>query len=260
MDERNNQEVWSRDNIKRNGHINSQWFYYIESVRLLRCGLMQKILRVSWISFLLCFNHCDVSVNSEESGELMPLRVGNHWLYQAWYFSTPDTLKAELTRQVEVTIEGVKYQALAYQVYLPGQPRPPYEWLYWAGPKGLYSLGGIAETDTLLYKKLIFKYPARVGESWPVVGIYFGFDQRFHFLDTLTYTLVSKNEAIETPAGRFECHLYTYRKKPAEDVFEPWDYYHYFSPGLGKVAYITKGASDGRTIDREYLLGYSFNE
>lgn len=194
-----------------------------------------------------------------ESGELMPMQVGSFWVYQAWRPDPPETLKAEITRKVSVSIDGVTYEASAYLLPYPvNGPRPPFEWLYWNGPDGLYWLGGISKTDTLLYKALLFKYPVQGGESWNVIRInYDDANQRFYFFDTLAVSLVSKDEPIETPAGEFKCYVYKYSKRSAFDVYENWDYYHYFTPGIGRAAYIQINSITGRPLDRLYLMEYS---
>lgn len=192
------------------------------------------------------------------SSELTPLRVGNYWRYQAWFFIEPFTVKAEITRKVSVNIAGVTYEASAYLIPYPIDTEPPpFEWLYWNGPDGLYCLGGISPTDTLFYKALQFKYPATVGESWPVIRInYDDYLGKFYFYDTLAVSLVSKDEPIETPAGKFKCHVYSYRKRPADDVATEWDYYHYYIPGLGRVAYTEKDTYDQLIKGKVLLLDY----
>jgi len=212
------------------------------------------------VPFFLFFVHCDHAVEptASSSSELMSLRVGNYWRYQAWFFIEPFTVKAEITRKVSVNIAGVNYDAAAYLIPYPVNTEPPpFAWLYWNGPDGLYWLGGVSPTDTLLYKTLLFKYPAEMGESWRVIRInYDDYAEKFYFYDTLTVSLVSKNETIETPAGKFKCHVYSYRKKPADDVFVKWDYYHYYIPGLGRVAYITRSSDDQSIRDRVLLSDY----
>jgi hypothetical protein len=196
------------------------------------------------------------------SGELMPLEAGNYWVYQIWPFITPDTVITEVTRKVPVKINGETYEASAVSPPYPIHgARPVVEWLYWNGPCGLYWLGGIAESDTFLYKTLLFKYPAEVGESWTTVRInYEPYFRGFYFFDTLTVSLVSKEETITTPAGEFKCYLYSYRKRPDDDVYLMWDYYHYFIPDLGRVAYITKDADEEAMVkDRMYLIRFGSN-
>jgi len=186
----------------------------------------------------------------------MPLEPGTSWLYQVWVFRAPDTAKAEITRTVSVNVDGTIHEASAFLPPYPRSgPKPQIELLYWNGPGGLYWLGGISPNDTLFYKSLMFKYPANVGESWSTIRINNDFYGRFYFFDTLKIDLVSKDETIDTPAGKFKCHVYHYRKKPVDDVNVEWDYYHYYLPGIGRVAYITKSTSDGATHDRMYYIG-----
>ncbi len=215
---------------------------------------------VRMATLILFFSNCGSPVEPPQTGagELMPLQAGNYWIYQIWPFATPDTARAEITRKVSVRIDGVTYEASAFLLPYPvNGPRPPFEWLYWNGPEGLYWLGGVSETDTFLYKTLLFKYPANVGDSWRVRRInYNEFDGKFYFFDTLVFGLVSKDEEIETPAGTFKCYVYKYRRRPADDVAEEWDYYHYYYPEIGRVAYITRGISDNRIIDRMYLISH----
>ncbi len=208
--------------------------------------------------------HCDHIVNSGQELELkcepnqetlMPLEVGNYWVYQIWPFIQPDTVIEEITRKVPVTIAGVTYEAFAFsQLYPVKGSRPPLEWLYWNGPCGLYWLGGISPTDTLFYKTLLFKYPAEVGESWKTVRIGYADGIGFYFTDTITVSLISKNETITTPAGDFNAYVYSYRKRPSDDVYWPWDYYHYFIPALGRVAYTTRNVGEETLVNRMYLI------
>jgi len=212
------------------------------------------------VPFLLLLVHCDHAVDPARlnSSELMPLQAGNTWLYQVWAFATPFTARAEIARKISVTIAGVNYDASAYLIPYPVNTEPPpFAWIYWNGPDGLYWLGGISPTDTLLYKTLLFKYPAEIGESWRVVRInYDDYEEKFYFNDTLTVSLTSKNEVIETPAGKLKCHVYSYRKRPADDVATEWDYYHYYIPGLGRVAYTEKSTYDQRIKGKVLLLDY----
>ncbi len=197
--------------------------------------------------------------NPDTTGVLMPLQPGNYWRYLIWNFIDPDTVIGEISREIPVTIDGVIYNAAAYRLpyWIHGTP-PPFEWLYWNGPEGLYWLGGIAARDTLLHKTLLFKYPAEVGDSWTTVRIDYDHWDGFYYLDTLTVDLVSKDETIETPTGNFQCHVYHYRKK-LDDIFVPLDYYHYFIPDVGRIAFISKWADDQAIFDKMLLIDYKLS-
>lgn len=193
----------------------------------------------------------------EEPKEIMPLSAGNRWTYLSGPFSVPDTTILEITRQLPVTIDSVTYQASAYIYYVRGGTKPDFEWLYWHGDDGLYWLGGISAGDTLFNKILGFKYPAVSGTSWSVpIVAYSSFDDRFYIRDTLAFHLISTDEEFETPAGKFKCYVYKYSRKPADDVSEYWDYYNYYSPGLGLVALVVRGQSDNRIVDKSILYDY----
>jgi len=193
----------------------------------------------------------------EEPKEIMPLGVGNKWTYLSGTFSIPDTTVLEITRQILVTIDSVTYQGSAYKYYVQGAAKPDFEWLYWNGDDGLYRLGGVSSQDSFYVKRLAFKYPAEIGESWFYSNLaYSRVDEQFYTRDTLNIFLIAKEEEFETPAGKFYCYVYKYSRKPADDVFEHWDYYDYFSPGIGLVAFTIRGQSDGRLIDQSVLYDY----
>lgn len=189
---------------------------------------------------------------------IMPLDVGNQWTYlSVLNYGTPDTLIMEIRRQIRVSHDGERLPASTWIFYPKGKRRPDFEWLAWNGPNGFYSLGGIAETDTFLVKTLQLKFPAQVGDSWPVLILGYSLsDDQFYVADTLTYSLVAKDEEFETPVGKFKCHVYKYSEKPAEDVLEFWDYYNYYSPGIGLVGLVVKGQFDGRILSKLSLLSY----
>jgi hypothetical protein len=190
--------------------------------------------------------------------ELMPLTVGNRWRYLSGLFNPPDTTVLEITRRIPVTIEGVAYEASAYKYYRQGGAVSDVEWLHWNGDDGLYWLGGISDADTLLLKKLGFKYPAEVGESWPVPTMaYSSSDRRFYVRDTLTFHVVSTKEELETPAGKFECFVYRFSRKPAPDVLAYWNYFEYYSPGLGWVAEIVRDPFENDRVKGMTIL-YDF--
>lgn len=141
--------------------------------------------------------------------------------------------------------------------YLQGGTKPEFEWLHWNGDNGLYWLGGISTGDSLFIKTLGYKYPAEVGESWLVpILAYSRYENRFYIRDTLRFHVVATNEEIETPAGKFNCYVYKFSRKPADDVSQSWDYYDYYYPGVGLVGSISRGQSDQRITDKSVLYDY----
>jgi hypothetical protein len=192
--------------------------------------------------------------------ELMPLSVGNKWRYLSGHLGSPDTTIFEITREVTVTIASMAHRAFAYTYSLQGSSQTGIQFLLWNGSDGLYWLGGISPRDSLFAKILGYKYPANAGESWlvPIIA-YSESNNRFYVRDTLKFELVGTNEEFETPSGKFDCYVYKYSRKPSNDVSERWDYYDYFSPGVGLVGFISRGQSDQRITGRSVLYDYQIS-
>lgn len=83
---------------------------------------------------------------------------------------------------------------------------------------------------------------------------YSQYNQRFYILDTFTYTLVAKDEILETPAGKFKCHVYEFIKWPEDDVPDNWHYKYYYSPGVGLVGQITTSENENGAVKEKMLL------
>ncbi|MEX2362321.1 MAG: hypothetical protein WD597_01805, partial [Balneolaceae bacterium] len=64
------------------------------------------------------------------SGDLMPLEVGNYWVYETTYLDVmKDTIRYEVTAEVEVPVGDTTYTAYAAN-FLPFPPDlEPYFWL-----------------------------------------------------------------------------------------------------------------------------------
>ncbi len=175
--------------------------------------------------------------------ELWPLKPGNKWVYIIsipWWPGFSDTLRIEVTGYEVITYQQQTYQAVKVSYSYSDQPSD-WQWLMWTGPDGIYRLGGISSTDTFVVKYLWLKYPAEVGDKWPVPTIAFSDSEgKLYLKDTLIYSLVSKDDTLETLAEKFKCYVYEYSKRPEDDVAEIWHYKHYFSPGVGLVGLIVK--------------------
>lgn len=219
-------------------------------------------LSLSLIAGLLA--SCDVFGGDDDpevdTSVLLPLAVGNYWAYQTTWLdgAITDSSTVEITRRMPVTYEGEALTAFAESVRFNGLPPPEYEWLRGNGEGGLYMMGGIADTDTLVLRKLDRKYPAREGETWSAVRLVYRLSstREFGVQDTVVVSLESTEEPIETPAGRFKCHVYKYSFRPANDVLEKWDVFEYYTPGVGLVKEVIRGQSDGRLLYDTVLYNY----
>jgi len=120
----------------------------------------------------------------------------------------------------------------------------------------LYALGGISDTDTLIVKDLKQKYPAIERDSYQVLDMrYSRSEEIFYIKDTLTYSVVSTSDTLETPAGKFSgCYVYNYRIKQAEDVSGFDDFYDYFVPKIGLVGTIVRTIIRNEPRDTTFKL------
>ena len=198
-------------------------------------------------------------VFGQPSVDILPLAVGNQWVFLATSYATPvpDTVYYEIMKQIHVDHGGVTQEAWAMQIYHKKPSPNPVLWLRWNGFDGVYDGGGITTTDTMLTNILQLKYPARPGDTWQVPNLtYSPYDSSFQIKDTLTYSLDSIGVLLQTPAGLFSCYEYKYTQKPAEDVLEPWDYYWYYCPSIGMVGGRVRGHFDGALNGELLLLRY----
>jgi hypothetical protein len=207
---------------------------------------MPSLFAVVLLVLSLTASGCDLIGDGSDArpNVLVPLAEGNFWAYSGYYLepSLSDSFRVEITREVPITFNDTTYQAFARTVRRESGSAPPSdEELYWNGPDGVYGLGGLADTDTLLFKHMRRRFPARPGDSWTFVRLGFrSSTERFTITDTLTVSLEATDEPLETPAGTFDCHVYTYTFRPAEDVAAVWDVFEYYAPGVGLVGEIVR--------------------
>lgn len=198
------------------------------------------------------------------SGELMPLAVGNFWEYDFTYLgSIKDTLRYEVVKEIQVPWGDTSYTAYAFNLVPFPPDAPEYYWLYRNGEAGLYMMGGIADTDTLVMNQIEKWYPAEEGQTWDVQQLAFSRDSlKFYVSDTLQITLIDDDREIDTPAGTFNCFVYKFKidfyEGPA--LFTTWDYFMYYRSGIGLVAQISTMEDDPEDIKEEmYLMNYKVN-
>jgi len=209
-----------------------------------------------------------VGPDASQTGKLslLPLTVGNQWLYGGWY-ATPslsDSFHMVIDRQTSFGDETTKvYRKLFYSVH--SSTPPSYGWLYSNKSDGVHLIGGLADTDTLLLESMYRKYPTTVGDSWQVLNVGFAFaTNSFEPADTVTVSTIAVDKEVITPAGAFTCVVYKYSFKPDEDVLGWWNVYEYYSPGIGLVLQIVKNQAPGQaeipdTVQLTSLCQYHIN-
>ena len=222
-------------------------------------------LRLKFLLFLgvIFIGGCDLFTNEQslQTGKLIPLAVGNYWEYESTYLDVlKDTIRYEVTAEVQVPIGDTSYTAYAAN-FVPFPPDlDPYYWLRRNGAQGLYTMGGISDTDTLLINELEYKLPSEVGETIQSPQLSFSFDRfEFYISDTLSITLIDDNREIVTSAGKFECFVYKFKIDFFEEgvIFTTWDYYLYYSTGIGLIAQISTQENNENDIKEEmYLIDY----
>lgn len=195
--------------------------------------------------------------------ELIPLDVGNYWVYDQWYFGDPtwrDTVRHEVLLSRDVIIENTKVQA--YGTYRFRYDQQPGEdaliSLSANGIDGHYVLGFDVPFDSLnsLSIGLRYKYPANPGDSWEHTVILFNVvEQKLRMGETRTITLMDTTKTVETPAGTFDnCYVYRF-----------WDFriaslirhYMFIKPMFGLVGVDSYAGDD--LYGQQRLLEYELN-
>lgn len=196
--------------------------------------IVKGIKRFSKFVFWLCClfavscNHQTESPPCDEETDLWPLKTGNSWTYLRYYFDPPDTIITQVTGTKSLIINGDTIIASIINNTT----------FYWNGPEGIYYLGIRTYDDSLVAKKLNleFRCNANVGDTWKVDRPVYSEKYPYNLIfETQTYTLLSKDEELETPAGKFSCYVYQYTKRAADDVLEFEDHQFYFAQGIGMV-------------------------
>lgn len=217
------------------------------------------MFRFITILLFLAFSACGL-LGEDKKGqpdELRPLAMGNWWEYEVTYSSIKDTLRYEVRKVETVSIEGETYTAFGWNLVPFPENTPEYYWLQRNGENGLYTMGGIADTDTLFVNELSKKYPAEVGETWRVPQLAFSRSNlEFYVSDTLEITLVDNDRQVDTPAGTFLCYVYKFSLFPADDVPTLWDYFMFYKPGTGLIMQKAVSQLSNETKEELVLINY----
>ena len=232
---------------------------------------------------------CTNSVDSDRSTtpvkkSICPLAVGNYWLFIDSSFTdtipTVDTSKVGISESISFKFNNLDYNVFCWNWYtLPGNTPRDYKWLYVNDSSGLWNIGCISASDTLLKTSLKLKYPITVNgdNSWAYYKIeHNSTDNNFILSDSLAMTCKSTNAMYSTPAGTFSCYMYHYERNMYratrhgginEDKFideeknnyrgeqTPADIYLYYAPDIGYVGYERK--ERGTVTFKKVLLKYN---
>ncbi len=218
-------------------------FYFFVSVILVVMGLS-----------------CDLFNNEQgdKIDELIPLIVGNYWVYETTYLDVQkDTIRYEVSHKIDVPIGDTSYTAYAANFVPFQEGLEPHYWLRRNGELGIYNMGGISDTDTLFTNEVEYKLPSEVGETIQTPQISFSYDRfEFYVSDTLSITLIDDDRKIITPAGTFECYVYNFQLDAGDDVLSDFDYYLFYSPGIGLVKQEERGERRQNIITEMILMEY----
>lgn len=158
---------------------------------------------------------CDEKTDSNVSGVIMPLKVGNYWTFVDSMFDDVGNFVSSDTSTLSITgKKSIEYQNVSYEVFFWTWTTfgADHSWLTWNGLEGLYLFGGTsAKQDYILTKTLSIKYPANVNDQWEKYNVtYSSMDSSFRIYDTTTITCSSHNALLASPLGDLACYTYEY--------------------------------------------------
>jgi len=157
------------------------------------------------IFIILLSNSC--SHKDEESSVIIPLKIGNYWIYRVTVLNKPDVKIDTLTVTKDTLIRGEKWYIINHSLW------HDFKWVLQNKTNGLYAV--INENSSGLF----LKYKAIKGE------IYASFSSK----DTAMVSSI--NEKIKTQAGEFNCYFYASKKDDGKSSGNGY----YMSPGIGMI-------------------------
>ena len=211
---------------------------------------MEKKILILISMIILSMLSCKESNNSTEvdilNGKvLMPLSVGNYWIYADSSFtdsgSKVDSLKLGISGKKTITYNNKDVVVYFWNWYNHDfSTLSPYYWYIANESEGLvnygYAIDNVGDKRDTILRSIWYKYPVSVNESFKRYSI--GYAPPSFSVNELTYTCLSTNATIKTPAGNFSCYLYK--------CIQPSGYFSeiYYYPGIGYVAAVFKNSSN----------------
>ncbi|MEW6509286.1 MAG: hypothetical protein AB1432_16260 [Bacteroidota bacterium] len=188
---------------------------------------------------------------------LIPLSVGNYWLYQGYYLYDDGSVNFPQDYKYGFIVSEPPLQlndrkdTQYYQVSYCGEDLKPIDdsnWLLYGGSKlvhqdnnGFYYAGIVRkDTVTMTFSDLIFPYPTKEGKSTSGHVFYYSTLGNYSNVpdDVITqYTCVSTDSLFSTPFGDFRCIVYKMAYQDFEPLFRD-DVYYFIKPGLGIVGIV----------------------
>lgn len=196
------------------------------------------------ILFVCKQNKMPIDTNTND--ELIPLEIGNYWVYEASSFFPNDTLvnfwKFGITGSTDILFQGEKIQVF-YWVNIDYQTGIPAEIKYYYKNEsdGLFIYGATCPTDTLVFKSLYLKYPVKIAEQWnhqtiTILSSPNPLNECFAAGETLSIECIKTSHEFLTPVGRFNCYEFHYQIPQTSNK----EKFLYFSPNIGFVGMIEK--------------------
>lgn len=155
--------------------------------------------------------------------ELMPLYIGATWKYKDTFFmgtrDSVDSSTFEITESYNSVIEDTLLGLdSSNQIFIGKWNKfidnngDTLKYLYTNTEKGLWSIGGISSTDTLIYPSLKLQLQAVKNDAWEYSPLRYNADSDEFFKDTTVEETKCTNEKlyVTVPAGIFQCTEYTY--------------------------------------------------
>lgn len=189
---------------------------------------------------------------------LIPLAIGNYWLYQGYYLNSDDgSVKFPEDSKFGFIIHNIPTQSTLnpnkgnFQMSICGEDLIPVDdtnYLLYGGSKSVlqnekgFYYTGIIRKDSLVmtFNDLIFSYPAEKGTSATGHVFYYSpLGNGSNVPDNVIteYTCVSTDSLFVTPLGDFKCIVYKMVYIDFEPLFRG-EVYYFIRPNLGIVGTI----------------------
>ena len=217
---------------------------------------MKNIRIISLILVTFIITGCkDNPVEPVQYKPLIPLSVGNYWLYQN-YLLDPDN--GSITHPEYNSKDGfiindslLGSNSISYHISICGEDLKPIDdsnYLLYGGSKLAYQnnngfyYSGIIRKDTLvmMFNDLIFPYPAVKGKSASGHVFYYstlGNGSNVPDEVITQYECVSTDSLFTTFLGEFRCMVYKMVWQDFEPLFRD-EVYYFIKPGLGIVGMV----------------------